>query len=159
MKAILCRHWAEGGNGAEDLARHVASLAGDGANPPAEFRLVYPDAMGLKDKIEAVATRIYRAAGVSFAAKAKRELERFQAGGFGHLPVCMAKTPYSFSSDETLLGAPSGFTLPVREVRLSAGAGFVVAICGDVMTMPGLPRVPAAERMSLNAKGEIEGLS
>ena len=159
VKAILCRHWAEGGKGAEDLARHVAALAEDGANPPAEFRLVYPDAMGLKEKIEAVATRIYRAAGVSFAAKAKRELERFQAGGFGHLPVCMAKTPYSFSSDETLLGAPSGFTLPVREVRLSAGAGFVVAICGDVMTMPGLPRMPAAERMSLNAKGEIEGLS
>ena len=150
---------AEGGAGAEDLARHVAALAEDGANPLAAFRLAYPDEMELKEKIETVAKRIYRAAGVSFAPKARRELERFQAAGFGRLPVCMAKTPYSFSSDESLLGAPSGFTLPVREVRLSAGAGFVVAICGEVMTMPGLPRAPAADRMSLNAKGEIEGLS
>ena len=159
VKAILCRHWAEGGKGAEDLARHVVYLAEEDTMPHAEFSLLYLDDLPLKEKIETVAARIYRAAGVSFAPKAKRELERFQSSGFGHLPVCMAKTPYSFSSDESLLGAPTGFTLPVREVRLAAGAGFVVAICGEVMTMPGLPRVPAASAMRLSASGSIEGLS
>ncbi len=158
VKAILCRHWAEGGAGAVALAEHLVAMIDDAA-PRAEFQTLYPDQLPLKEKIETVATRIYRAAGVSFAPKAKRELERFQASGFGHLPVCMAKTPYSFSSDESLLGAPTGFTLPVREVRLAAGAGFVVAICGEVMTMPGLPRVPAAAGMRLSAAGAIEGLS
>ncbi len=156
-RAILCRHWAEGGKGAEELAHHVAALVEGGE--PSAFRTLYDDGLPLLEKIETVARRIYRAAGVSLTPKAKRELERFQASGFGHLPVCMAKTPYSFSADESLLGAPEGFTLPVREVRLSAGAGFVVAICGEVMTMPGLPRVPAANGMRLNADGEIEGLS
>ena len=159
VKAILCRHWAEGGKGAEELAHHVVHLAETDEMPHEGFRVLYPDELALKEKIETVAARIYRAGGVSFTPKAKRELERFQASGFGHLPVCMAKTPYSFSADESLLGAPVGFTLPVREVRLAAGAGFVVAICGEVMTMPGLPRVPAASGMRLSEAGAIEGLS
>jgi formate--tetrahydrofolate ligase len=112
----------------------------------------------LKDKIETVAREIYRAAGIDLAPKAARELARLQTGGWGDLPVCIAKTPYSFSADETVLGAPTGHELAVREVRLSAGAGFVVAICGAVMTMPGLPKVPGATRVHLDAKGRIEGL-
>ena len=159
VDAALCRHWAEGGAGASDLARRVVELVEGNADPAAGFRLLYPDDMPLKEKIDTVASRIYRAAGVSFAGKAERDLERFQKSGFGHLPVCMAKTPYSFSVDETLIGAPESHILPVREVRLAAGAGFVVAICGDVMTMPGLPRQPAAARMRLDAAGMIEGLS
>ena len=106
-----------------------------------------------------IARRIYRAGGISLSARATRDLKRFEAEGWGGLPVCMAKTPYSFSADESLRGAPEGFILPVREVRLSAGAGFVVAICGELMTMPGLPKVPAAARIRLAADGRIEGLS
>ena len=159
VEAILCRHWAEGGAGAEALAHAVVALADGNPDPAAVFRPIYDDAMALREKIETVATVIYRAGQVSFAPRALRDLQRFTEAGFGHLPVCMAKTPYSFSADESLLGAPKGFTLPVREVRLSAGAGFVVAICGDVMTMPGLPREPAANRMKLDASGLIQGLS
>jgi len=151
----LCRHWAEGGAGAETLARDVVHAALSGAS---EFRLLYPDALPLADKISVVAREIYRAAEVAFSPQAKRKLKQFEADGFGHLPVCMAKTQYSFSADPDLLGAPEGFTLPVRDVRLSAGAGFVVVLCGDLMTMPGLPRDPAAHRIRLNAAGLIEGL-
>ena len=114
--------------------------------------------MNLAEKIAVIAREIYRAAEVSFSADAARKLRRFEADGFGHLPICMAKTQYSFSADPDLLGAPSGYTLPVRDVRLSAGAGFVVALCGALMTMPGLPRDPAAHRIRLDAQGLIEGL-
>jgi formate--tetrahydrofolate ligase len=153
--AILCRHWAEGAKGAQALAQTVAALC-DGPAP--EPKPLYADDLPLAEKISAVATKIYRAGAVTFAPKAEKALKQFTAEGYGHLPVCMAKTPYSFSTDESLLGAPVGHALHVREARLSAGAGFVVAICGDVMTMPGLPKAPAAERILLDRDGQIEGL-
>ena len=153
--AILCRHWAEGGAGATDLAETVAALADAG---PAQFAPLYDDDLPLFEKINVVATRIYRAVEAIASPSVHAQLARWEAAGHGSLPVCIAKTQYSFSADPSLLGAPTGHVLPVREVRLSAGAGFVVAICGDVMTMPGLPRVPAAERIRLNADGQIEGL-
>jgi len=156
VEAIVCTHWAEGGAGAEALARHVVGLAEGGQ---ARFEPIYPLDLPLKAKIEAIAQTIYRAGSVSLSPRAARDLRRFEAEGWAGLPVCMAKTPYSFSADEGLLGAPEGFVLPVREVRLSAGAGFVVAICGEVMTMPGLPKVPSASRIRLGADGRIEGLS
>jgi formate--tetrahydrofolate ligase len=154
-EAHLCRHWAEGGAGAESLAHAVARIAASGE---AQFKPLYDDALPLIDKIETVAKRIYRAEGVSATPAVLAQLQRWEEAGYGHLPVCMAKTQYSFSADPTLLGAPTGHVLPVREVRLSAGAGFVVAICGEIMTMPGLPRIPAAETIRLDAQGEIEGL-
>ena len=154
-EAIVCRHWAEGGAGIEDLARRVADLADGGS---ADFRTLYPDEMGLMKKIETIATRIYRAGGVTADAGVRAQLKAWEEAGYGHLPVCMAKTQYSFSTDPNLRGAPEGHTIPVREVRLSAGAGFVVAICGEIMTMPGLPRVPASETIRLNEAGLIEGL-
>jgi formate--tetrahydrofolate ligase len=156
VEAIVCNHWAEGGAGAEALAHHVVALAEGGA---AAFRPLYPPDISLLEKMETVARRIYRAGAVVLSPRAAKALKRFEAEGWGDLPVCMAKTPYSFSADEALLGAPEGFALPVREVRLSAGAGFVVAICGEVMTMPGLPKSPAATRIRLAADGRIEGLS
>ncbi|MDG3042035.1 formate--tetrahydrofolate ligase [Roseicyclus marinus] len=154
-EAILCRHWAEGGAGIEDLARRVAELADGGS---ADFKTLYPDEMGLMDKIETIATRIYRAGSVTADAGVRAQLKAWEEAGYGHLPVCMAKTQYSFSTDPNLRGAPEGHTIPVREVRLSAGAGFVVAICGEIMTMPGLPKVPASETIRLNDAGLIEGL-
>ena len=154
-EVFLCTHWAEGGAGIEALARRVAEVVREGA---AGFAPLYPDEMGLMEKIEAVATRIYRAEGVDADPKIRAQLAEWEAAGFGDLPVCMAKTQYSFSADPALRGAPEGFRVPVREVRLSAGAGFVVAICGEIMTMPGLPRHPAAEVIGLNAEGEVEGL-
>jgi formate--tetrahydrofolate ligase len=157
VEAVICRHWAEGGAGAEALARAVAAIC-DAAPTPSAFRPLYDLDQPLADKITAVATGIYRAAGISLTPRARRDLARFEAAGWGGLPVCIAKTPYSFSADPSLLGAPTGHTLPVREVRLSAGAGFVVAICGDVMTMPGLPRKPAASSIRLDAAGRIDGL-
>jgi formate--tetrahydrofolate ligase len=153
--AIECTHWAEGGRGAEALAAEVIRLGEAGA---ARFRPLYPDAMPLADKIAAIATGIYRADGVDIAPAARKKLDEFTAEGHGGLPVCMAKTQYSFSTDPDAKGAPTGFTLPVRDVRLSAGAGFVVALCGEIMTMPGLPRVPAAEAIGLDADGRIVGL-
>ena len=159
VAAHLCTHWASGAAGASALAHEVAALADVNIDPHAKFSLLYPDALPLTGKIRAVAQDIYRAADVAFAPGVEAELARFTAAGFGHLPVCMAKTPYSFSSDENLLGAPTGFTLPLTGVRLSAGAGFVVALCGGVNTMPGLPRVPASTRIRLGTDGEIEGLS
>ncbi|MBN8941525.1 MAG: formate--tetrahydrofolate ligase [Rhizobiales bacterium] len=155
VEAIQCRHWAEGGKGAEELAEKVVALCEAGT---ARFAPIYPDDLGLADKIRTVATRIYGAADVAISPKAAADLAAFEAAGFGNLPVCMAKTQYSFSADPTLLGAPSGHVVPVREVRLAAGAGFVVAICGDIMTMPGLPRLPAAEAIHVNRDGQIEGL-
>jgi len=154
VQAVLCRHWAEGGAGAEDLAHAVVALA----DAPSAFAPLYPDAMPLLEKIETVATRIYHAAEVVPEAGIREQLAAWEAAGHGHLPVCIAKTQYSFSTDPALRGAPSGHSVPLREVRLAAGAGFVVAICGEIMTMPGLPRVPAAESICLNAAGEIDGL-
>ncbi|GHE04709.1 formate--tetrahydrofolate ligase [Defluviimonas sp. 20V17] len=154
-EAILCKHWAEGSAGIVDLARKVAELADSGG---ADFAPLYPDEMGLFDKIEAVAKRIYHAEAVTADDAVREQLRVWEAAGYGHLPVCMAKTPYSFSADPTLRGAPTGHTVPVREVRLSAGAGFIVAICGAIMTMPGLPRHPAAEVIGLDDEGFVEGL-
>ncbi|WP_018001227.1 formate--tetrahydrofolate ligase [Paracoccus sp. N5] len=154
VRAVLCKHWAEGGAGAEELARAVVEMAEAGA----DFAPLYPDAMALRDKIETVCKRIYRAEAVEFLPHILERLSEWQAAGHGHLPVCMAKTQYSFSADPTALGAPEGFTIPVREVRLAAGAGFVVAICGDIMTMPGLPREPAALRIGLDAQRQVQGL-
>jgi len=154
-EAILCRHWAEGGAGIEDLAHRVAELADGGT---ARFSTLYPDEMPLFQKIETVARSIYHASEVAADKKIHDQLAEWEAQGYGHLPVCMAKTQYSFSTDPNLRGAPEGHVIPVREVRLSAGAGFVVAICGEIMTMPGLPRVPASETIRLNDDGLIEGL-
>jgi formate--tetrahydrofolate ligase len=151
----VCRHWAEGGRGAESLAREVVALAESGA---AAFKPLYSNSLSLADKIGVVAHEIYRAGDVAIAPEAQRKLDQFTADGFGALPVCMAKTQYSFSADPDLIGAPEGFVLPVRDIRLSAGAGFVVALCGQVMTMPGLPREPAAHRIHVGADGLIEGL-
>jgi len=153
--AILCRHWAEGGAGAAALAEAVAAVADAG---DAEFAPLYGDALPLFDKIEAVATRIYRAESVIASPAILAQLRGWEAAGYGHLPVCMAKTQYSFSTDPTLLGAPVGHAVPIRELRLAAGAGFVVAICGEIMAMPGLPRKPAAETIRIDAAGHIEGL-
>lgn len=155
-EAIICRHWAEGSAGAVDLAQKVVAIAEGGAS---NFAPLYVDDMPLLEKIETVVKRIYRGAGVVADEAILAQLRQWEQEGYGHLPVCMAKTPYSFSADHTLLGAPTGHMIPIREVRLAAGAGFVVAICGDLMTMPGLPRVPAAERIFLSPEGYIEGLS
>jgi formate--tetrahydrofolate ligase len=155
-QAIVCKHWAEGGKGAEELAHAVVAQL---AKTEDSFKPLYDDALPLLDKIEMTAKRIYRAARVDASAKVVAQLQRWEEAGYGRLPVCIAKTQYSFSTDPTKLGAPEGHVLDVREVRLSAGAGFVVAICGDLMTMPGLPRQPAAEIMSLDADGNIHGLS
>ncbi len=154
-EAHLCRHWAEGSKGITKLAERVAHIADGDA---AQFAPIYPDEMPLWEKIETVAKRIYHAEEVSADPRILAQLKEWEEQGFGNLPVCMAKTQYSFSTDPKKLGAPTGHMVPVREVRLSAGAGFVVAICGDIMTMPGLPRVPAAETIRLNDAGEVEGL-
>ncbi|MBB26147.1 MAG: formate--tetrahydrofolate ligase [Geminicoccus sp.] len=154
-EAIVCKHWADGSAGVLDLAHRVAEIADSGAS---QFATLYPDDLGLFQKIETVAKRIYRADEVLADKKIRDQLKAWEEDGYGHLPVCMAKTQYSFSTDPNLRGAPTGHSLPVREVRLSAGAGFIVAICGEIMTMPGLPRVPAAESIMLNADGDIEGL-
>ncbi len=154
-EAILCTHWADGGAGTKELAERVAEIAE--ANV-AQFAPLYPDEMPLFEKIETVAKRIYRADEVLADKKIRQQLRDWEEAGYGNLPVCMAKTQYSFSTDPDLRGAPTGHSLPVREVRLSAGAGFIVVICGAIMTMPGLPRTPAAKSIRLNDEGEIEGL-
>jgi formate--tetrahydrofolate ligase len=154
-EAILCKHWAKGSAGIEDLARKVVEIAESGS---AQFSPLYPDEMPLFEKINTVVQRIYRGSEAIADKSVRDQLHAWEKAGYGNLPVCMAKTQYSFSTDPNLRGAPTGHTVPVREVRLSAGAGFVVAICGEIMTMPGLPRVPSSEKIMLNAKGEIEGL-
>ncbi len=153
-EAILCKHWAQGGAGIEELAHKVVELA----DAPSTFTTLYPDEMPLFDKIQTIAKEIYHAGEVQADKSVLAQLRTWEEQGYGHLPVCMAKTQYSFSTDPNLRGAPTGHTIPVREVRLSAGAGFVVAICGEIMTMPGLPRVPSAETIRLNDDGQIEGL-
>jgi formate--tetrahydrofolate ligase len=154
-ECFLNRHWADGGKGIAAMATRVAEIA-DGNH--SKFAMLYPDDMPLFEKIETIAKKIYHASEVIADTKIREQLKTWEAEGYGHLPVCMAKTQYSFSTDPNLRGAPTGHTLPVREVRLSAGAGFVVVICGEVMTMPGLPRVPSAETIMLNDMGQIEGL-
>jgi formate--tetrahydrofolate ligase len=156
VEVRFCSHWADGSAGAVGLAEAVAALADGGE---ARFAPLYPDALPLAEKISRVATEIYRARDVDFSEQASAKLAEYEAAGFGGAPVCMAKTQYSFSADPNLLGAPEDFTLPVRDVRLSAGAGFVVALCGDILTMPGLPRHPASERIHVAADGEIMGLA
>ena len=154
-EAILCQHWAKGSEGTEALATRIAEIAdADMAN----FAPLYSDEMSLFDKIDTIAKRIYRADEVIADKKIRAQLREWEDAGYGHLPVCMAKTQYSFSTDPNLRGAPNGHTVPIREVRLSAGAGFVVVICGEIMTMPGLPSVPASENIMLNTDGQIEGL-
>ncbi|UWQ21856.1 formate--tetrahydrofolate ligase [Jannaschia sp. W003] len=154
-EAIVSRHWADGSAGSEALARRVAEIADAGM---ANFAPLYPDDMPLFQKIETVAKRIYHADAVLADKKIRDQLRAWEEQGYGNLPVCMAKTQYSFSTDPNLRGAPTGHSVPIREVRLSAGAGFVVVVCGEIMTMPGLPRTPAAESIRLNEAGEVEGL-
>lgn len=151
----VCRHWASGSAGTTDLAGKVVDLIESGE---ADYRPLYPDDLGLKEKIETIAREIYRADGISADRKIVSQLEQWQEAGYGSLPICMAKTQYSFTTDPNARGAPLGHTIPIREVRLSAGAGFVVAICGEIMTMPGLPSVPAAESIRINDDGQIDGL-
>jgi len=154
-EAILCKHWAHGSAGVEELARKVVELAESGAS---KFQPLYADEMPLFDKINTIVQKIYRGSEAIADKSVRDQLKGWQDAGYGHLPVCMAKTQYSFSTDPNLRGAPTGHVVPVREVRLSAGAGFVVAICGEIMTMPGLPKVPSSEKIYLNDKGQIEGL-
>ena len=154
-EAIVSQHWEFGGQGAEALATRVAEVADA---QMANFAPIYADEMPLAEKIQTICKRIYRADEALMDQKIRNQLKDWEAQGYGHLPVCMAKTQYSFSTDPNLRGAPVGHSVPVREVRLSAGAGFIVAVCGEIMTMPGLPRKPAAETIMLNDAGEIEGL-
>ncbi len=154
-RAIVASHWADGGAGVEDLARHVVGICESGSST---FAPIYPDDMPLFKKIETICKEIYRAEDVTADAKVRNQLKAWEKDGFGDLPVCMAKTQYSFSTDPTLKGAPTGHDVNIREVRLSAGAGFIVAIAGDIMTMPGLPRVPSAEAIHLDGDGLIQGL-
>ncbi|MFN7224314.1 MAG: formate--tetrahydrofolate ligase [Paracoccaceae bacterium] len=154
-EAILCKHWAHGSAGIEDLAHKVVQLAESGIS---KFTPLYPDEMPLFQKIETIAKRIYHADEVIADTSIRDQLKTWEAAGYGHLPICIAKTQYSFTTDPSVRGAPTGHSVPVREVRLSAGAGFIVAICGEIMTMPGLPRVPSAEVIRLNESGYVEGL-
>ncbi|SEK64404.1 formate--tetrahydrofolate ligase [Roseovarius nanhaiticus] len=154
-EAILSRHWELGSEGSADLATRVAEIAESGAS---DFKPIYPDEMPLMQKIETIAKNIYHADGVVADSKIRDQLKQWEEAGYGNLPICMAKTQYSFTTDPSRRGAPTGHSVPIREVRLSAGAGFVVVVCGEIMTMPGLPRVPAATSIRLNDGGEIEGL-
>jgi len=155
VKASLCTHWANGGEGTKDLAAHVADLC---EKNEAKFQFLYDSKTPLFKKIETIAKEIYRADEVIADTKIRDQLKNFEEAGYGELPICVAKTQYSFSTDPSLKGAPSGHSLPIREIRLSSGAEFIVVVCGAIMTMPGLPRVPAADSIKLNKNGEIEGL-
>ena len=155
VPVVLATHWAEGGKGAENLAKAVVAVCDAG---PSTFRFVYEDGLPLWDKMKAIATKVYGAADISADAKVRGQIKRLQDEGYGHYPVCVAKTQYSFATDASLRGAPSGHIVNVREVRLAAGAEFVVMVCGDIMTMPGLPKVPSAESIDLDADGRVVGL-
>lgn len=155
VEAVVCTHWSDGGKGAAQLAQKVVALAEHGAS---QFAPLYDDNLSLWQKVRTVATQLYGADDILADKKVRAEFNRFEAEGFGHLPVCIAKTQYSFSTDPQLRGAPSGHMVGIREVRLAAGAEFVVVICGDIMTMPGLPRIPAANNIGINLQGQIEGL-
>ena len=155
VKASKCTHWSDGGEGTKELAKNVAEICEENKST---FKYLYEDKLPLFKKIEKIAQEIYHASEVVADTKIRQQLKDFEEKGYGNLPVCIAKTQYSFSTDPSLKGAPTGHVLPVREVRLSSGAEFIVVVCGEIMTMPGLPRVPAADSIKLNAKGEIEGL-
>ena len=155
VEVVLAEHWAKGGAGAAHLAHAVVKLC----EQPNHFKFLYEDQVSLWDKVQTIATQTYAAAGIAADAKVRAQFAQLEAEGYGHLPVCIAKTQYSFSSDAKLRGAPSGHILSIREVRLAAGAGFVVVVCGDIMTMPGLPAVPAANGIDINDAGDITGLS
>ena len=155
VKASLCTHWANGGEGTKELAAHVSELC---EKNEAKFQFLYESKTPLFKKIETIAKEIYRADEVIADTKIRDQLKSFEEAGFGELPICVAKTQYSFSTDPNLKGAPSGHSLPIREIRLSSGAEFIVVVCGAIMTMPGLPRVPAADSIKLNKDGQIEGL-
>jgi len=155
VEVVLAKHWAQGGAGAADLAHAVVKLC----EQPNHFKFLYQDSDSLWDKVQAIATKTYGAASITADAKVRAQIAQLQSDGYGDLPVCIAKTQYSFSTDAKLRGAPSGHVLTIREVRLSAGAGFVVMVCGDIMTMPGLPAVPAANGIDVNDAGQITGLS
>ncbi len=152
---IVCRHWAEGGKGAEALARTVVDLID---NVPTDFQFLYEDSATLWEKMTMIAIKIYGASAVTADHNIHAQIKRLQDDGYGHYPICVAKTQYSFSTDPQLKGAPSNHTIHVREVRLAAGAEFIVMVCGDILTMPGLPKVPSAERIDLDDNGKVVGL-
>ena len=154
VSVVLAEHWAKGGEGAEDLAKEVVRLVEKDSAP----RFVYDDTDSLWEKFTKVATRVYGASNVTASAKVKKQLSDWEAAGFGKYPICVAKTQSSFSTDATVRGAPSGHTVNVREVRLAAGAEFIVLVCGDIMTMPGLPRIPSAEKIDVDESGKVVGL-
>jgi formate--tetrahydrofolate ligase len=156
VRSAVCRHFAEGGKGAVELAEAVSEAAV--SSKPA-FRFLYPEEADLREKIETIARQVYGARAVDYDLQASRQLDSYERNGFGRLLVCIAKTHLSISSDPTLKGAPTGWVLPVREVRASVGAGFIYPVCGDMRTMPGLPSNPAAARIDIDEKGEIVGLS
>jgi formate--tetrahydrofolate ligase len=156
VDCVICTHFADGSAGTEELATKVVDLVEAGTD---DFKPLYPDDTPLWDKIDTIAKKLYGAEGITAEKKVKDRIQELQDQGFGHFPVCMAKTQSSFSTDPNLKGAPSGHTVPIREVRVSAGAGFIVVITGEIMTMPGLPRVPAANHMYINDQGQIENLS
>jgi formate--tetrahydrofolate ligase len=155
VEAFKCTHWAEGGKGTEVLAKHVAGLADKDTS---QFHPIYNDDMPLWDKISTIVREIYRGTDAVADKSVRDQLRGFESQGYGNFPICMAKTQYSFSTDPNLKGAPSNHVVPIREVRLSAGAEFIVVVCGDIMTMPGLPKAPAAEVIGLDQKGQIAGL-
>jgi formate--tetrahydrofolate ligase len=155
VPVLLATHWADGGAGAASVAKAVVELIDKGQSG---FKFVYEDKLPLWDKIKAIATKIYGAADVAADAKVRGQIRKLQEDGYGEYPVCVAKTQYSFSTDAGLRGAPSGHTVNIREVRLAAGAEFIVMVCGDIMTMPGLPKVPSAEKIDLTADGKVVGL-
>jgi len=155
VECKISTHWSDGGKGAEDLARHVAEMI---EHQKSQFRTLYDDNMPLWEKVRHIARSIYGAEDIIADKKVRAQFEEFEKAGYGHYPVCMAKTQYSFSTDPQLMGAPSGHDVPIREIRLASGAEFIVVICGDVMTMPGLPRKPASENIGINQEKEITGL-
>ena len=154
VEAIICKHWAEGSNGTVELAKKVVELV----NEKNSFKFLYEDKIPLIEKIEKIAKEIYGAEEVIADNKIREQLKQYENNGYGDFPICIAKTQYSFSTDPSLKGAPTGHSIPIRELRLSSGAEFIVVICGEIMTMPGLPSVPAANSIHLNEKGQIEGL-
>ena len=155
MKAFDCNHWGEGSLGTQELAHHVVEAADSGQ---AQFQTLYDDDLPLLEKTRHIARTLYGANDIIADKKVRDQFAKFEADGYAKFPICIAKTQYSFSTDPALMGAPIGHDVPIREVRLSAGAEFIVVVCGDIMTMPGLPRVPSANNIHLNKDGEIEGL-
>ena len=156
VKVSLCKHWSDGGNGAKDLANNVVDLCKK--SNKSKFKYLYSDEASILEKIEKIAKEIYKAKGIEVNQQIKEQIKKIEQAGFGRFPVCIAKTQYSFSTDPKLKGAPSEHILSVREIRLSSGAEFLVVVCGSIMTMPGLPKVPAADSIRINDKDEVEGL-